>query len=124
MKIMLDPGHGGKDPGAVGQNGTRESDVALKIALKLRDKLRHNNIDVLMTRDTDTALGNTINADLDARSAMANSANTDYYISLHCNSANNRSARGIETYAIAPGGQAEKLANAVQRRLVIETEGR
>lgn len=121
LKICIDPGHGGRDPGAVGQGGLKEKDVVLKIALKLGRLLTKQNIDVDFTRTTDIALGNTLNDDLNLRSNIANKIKADYFISIHCNSSSNPRARGIETYALAPGGHAEKLARAVQRRLVIET---
>ena len=121
LKICIDPGHGGRDPGAVGQGGLKEKDVVLKIALKLGRLLTKQNIDVDFTRTTDIALGNTLDDDLNLRSNIANKIKADYFISIHCNSSSNPGARGIETYALAPGGHAEKLARAVQRRLVIET---
>ncbi len=121
MRIVIDPGHGGMDPGAVGPNGTRESDVNLDLALRVRDKLIFNNFEIFMTRDADVSLGRTLEQDLDARSNIANSVRADYFISIHCNSSYNKNAMGIESYALAPGGDGEKLANSIQGQLVEET---
>lgn len=121
FKICIDPGHGGNDPGAVGPSGLKEKDVVLKISLILRDILKAKGFIVECTRTEDVSLANTINEDLNARVNIANQLKSDYFISIHCNSSTNRTAHGVETYALAAGGQAEKLAQAVQRRLTIET---
>lgn len=118
MKICIDPGHGGYDPGAVGQNGLQEKDVALSIGLKLRDKLQAQGIGVIITRDWDTALGDNVNADLNNRAVIANQNNVDLFVSVHCNSAADSSAHGTETYAYTPGGQGEQLARAIQAELI------
>lgn len=121
MKIVLDPGHGGKDPGAIGPSGFKEKDVTLKIGLRLRDKLTNNGFTVLMTREKDVALGNTINADLNARSGMANNAKVDYFISIHCNSSANSAAHGIETFCYKFNSVGEKLAQKIQEQLISST---
>ena len=118
LKICIDPGHGGRDPGAIGSSGLRESDVTLSIGLKLREKLQLQGIQVVMTRERDTALGNTINADLNNRVQFANRNGSDYFISIHCNSSTNRSAHGTETYCYKFGGQGERLAKALQEKLI------
>ena len=92
-RIVVDPGHGGHDPGAVGHNGTREKDVVLAIGLKLRDILKEElGLDVIMTRSTDVFIP------LEERTAIANKFNADLFVSVHANAANNRNASGIETY--------------------------
>jgi len=92
-RIVVDPGHGGHDPGAVGPGGTQEKDVVLAIGLKLRDKLKEElGLDVVMTRSTDVFIP------LEERTAIANKVNADLFVSVHANAANNRSAAGIETY--------------------------
>ena len=117
MKICIDPGHGGFDPGAIGPSGLCESDVVLSIGLKLREKLKLQGINVVMTRDTDTALGKNINEDLNNRVAISNKNNADYFVSIHCNSAVNKKASGTETYCYKFGGQGERLAKAIQEKL-------
>jgi N-acetylmuramoyl-L-alanine amidase len=92
-KIVLDPGHGGKDPGAIGVGGTAEKDVVLSIAKKLASKLRTElGVKVILTRNDDRYIP------LEDRTALANSEDADLFISLHMNASPNAEARGIETY--------------------------
>lgn len=92
-KIVLDPGHGGKDPGAIGINGVAEKDVVLAVAKKLAKKLKAEmGIDVVLTRRDDTFIP------LEDRTAIANAEDADLFISLHVNASPNGKARGIETY--------------------------
>lgn len=92
-RIVVDPGHGGHDPGAVGPNGLQEKEVVLAIGLKLRDLLRDElGMDVVMTRSTDVFIP------LEERTAIANKVNADLFLSVHANAAANRNANGIETY--------------------------
>lgn len=92
-RIVLDPGHGGHDPGAVGASGLQEKDVVLSIGLRLRERLREElGLDVVMTRSTDIFIP------LEERTAIANKVNADLFISIHANAAPNRNAAGIETY--------------------------
>lgn len=120
MKICIDPGHGGADPGAVGPTGLREKDVSLAVAKQVADLLRPV-CSIVMTRTTDIRLGNTEKADLKARVAAAEKAKADYFLSIHCNAFTDRSAHGVETWAYAPGGQGEKLALKIQAELVKAT---
>jgi N-acetylmuramoyl-L-alanine amidase len=91
--IVIDPGHGGKDPGARGQRGTEEKDITLKVALKLRDLLsRQQGIRVLMTRDRDEFV------ELEDRTKFANGQEADLFVSIHVNSHPQRSVKGIEIY--------------------------
>lgn len=92
-RIVVDPGHGGHDPGAVGHSGLQEKDVVLDIGLKLRERLRDElGLDVVMTRSTDVFIP------LEERTAIANKVNADLFLSVHANAAANRNANGIETY--------------------------
>lgn len=92
-KIVIDPGHGGRDPGAVGVAGVAEKDIALAVARKLVARLKTEmGIDALLTRDDDRFVS------LEERTAMANKENADLFISLHVNASPNSDARGIETY--------------------------
>lgn len=92
-RIVLDPGHGGHDPGAVGANKLQEKDVVLAIGLKLRDLLKDKlGLDVVMTRSTDVFIP------LEERTAIANKVGADLFISIHANAALNRAASGMETY--------------------------
>lgn len=92
-RIVVDPGHGGHDPGAVGPSGLQEKEVVLAIGLKLRDLLRDElGLDVVMTRTSDVFIP------LEERTAIANKVNADLFLSVHANAAPNRNASGIETY--------------------------
>jgi len=91
--IVIDPGHGGKDPGARGQHGTEEKDITLKVALKLRDLLiQQRGIRVLMTRERDEFV------ELKDRAKFANGQEADLFVSIHVNSHPQRSMKGIEIY--------------------------
>jgi N-acetylmuramoyl-L-alanine amidase len=91
--IVIDPGHGGKDPGARGQRGTEEKDITLKVALKLRDLLsRQPGVRVLMTRERDQFI------ELEDRARFANGQEADLFVSIHVNSHPQRSVKGIEIY--------------------------
>jgi N-acetylmuramoyl-L-alanine amidase len=91
--IVIDPGHGGKDPGARGQRGTEEKDITLKVALKLRDLMsKQPGIRVLMTRDRDLFV------ELEDRARFANGQEADLFVSIHVNSHPQRSVKGIEIY--------------------------
>ena len=107
--VMLDPGHGGKDPGAVGPTGLQEKDVVLTIGRMVREKLsRDRQFDVEMTRDSDVFIP------LEERTAMANQGNADIFVSLHINSSRNRGARGISTYVLSRATDREALELAAR----------
>jgi N-acetylmuramoyl-L-alanine amidase len=91
--IVLDPGHGGKDPGAIGRNGIAEKDVTLHVALKLRELLgKRLGTQVLMTRDRNVFV------ELEDRAKFANSHGADLFVSIHVNSHPQRSTKGLEVY--------------------------
>jgi N-acetylmuramoyl-L-alanine amidase len=93
---MLDPGHGGKDPGAIGPTGLMEKDVVLALGRRVRDLLRRDeSFEVLMTRDRDVFIP------LEERTAMANEAKADIFVSLHINASRNGKAEGISTYVLS-----------------------
>ncbi len=94
--VVIDPGHGGKDPGAVGATGLKEKDVTLDVGLRLNQVLQKKNIKTVMTRSDDTFIA------LSDRTSIANKASGKLFISLHCNSAKQRKAKGMETYFLAP----------------------
>ena len=102
-RIVIDPGHGGKDPGAVGPTGLYEKDVNLTVSRLLRDNLQAKGYEVVMTRDTDVFV------DLLERSAIANKNKADLFISVHANASPRRSARGIETYYLSPTTDPETM---------------
>ncbi len=107
--VMIDPGHGGKDPGAVGPTGLQEKDVVLTIGRMVRERLsRYRQYDVGMTRDSDVFIP------LEERTAMANQSNADIFVSLHINSSRNRRARGISTYVLSRATDREALELAAR----------
>jgi N-acetylmuramoyl-L-alanine amidase len=90
--VIVDPGHGGSDPGAIGVGGLREKDVTLRLSAMLAVKLRAMGFRVVATRERDRFVS------LEERTAIAEASNGDVFISLHANSAPRRSVQGIETY--------------------------
>ena len=118
--IMLDPGHGGKDPGAVA-NGLREKDVNLRFAKLLGKKLKEKGFNVLYTRTTDKFIA------LEQRTAMANVKKADLFLSIHCNANRSRSIHGLETYSLnlAKSKDAVRIAareNAVDPRSISDLQ--
>jgi N-acetylmuramoyl-L-alanine amidase len=98
VRVMIDPGHGGKDPGATGPTGLKEKDVVLEIGRLVREKLsRFDEYDVRMTRDEDVFIP------LEERTAMANGARADLFVSLHINASRDRRAEGYSTYVLSRG---------------------
>jgi len=92
--IVVDPGHGGRDLGATGIGGLREKDVNLSIAKRLADRLRKLDFRVVLTRDRDQTL------DLEQRTAIAESAGGDVFISIHANASRHSATRGFEIYTL------------------------
>ncbi|SDS35456.1 N-acetylmuramoyl-L-alanine amidase family protein [Christiangramia echinicola] len=93
--IVVDPGHGGRDSGAIGVNGIQEKEVVLKLALhmqKLNQEVFQNKFEIYLTRYSDTLIS------LSDRSKIARSLKADFYISLHCNHSPVPDAKGIEVY--------------------------
>jgi N-acetylmuramoyl-L-alanine amidase len=92
-KIVIDPGHGGKDPGAIGKSGLREKNVTLRISKLLKKSLKKKTgAKVILTRTRDVYIP------LEERTAIANTNNADLFISIHVNASPKRKASGIETY--------------------------
>jgi len=94
-RIVLDPGHGGKDCGAIGVGGLKEKDIVLAVARQVAARLREKlGCEVIMTRDRDVFIP------LEERTAIANTKEGDLFISIHANAAPTRNVRGIETYIL------------------------
>lgn len=107
--IMIDPGHGGSDPGTVGRMGTKEKDITLDIARRLRDRLgKYRTYRVLMTRDED------VSVPLNKRVEMARSSGADLFLSIHLNYLPAKPINIIETYYFGPSGDAESRELAEQ----------
>lgn len=101
--IVLDPGHGGKDRGALGPTGLREKDVTLALCKLLRDRLEASGYSVKLTRDDDISLS------LSSRTGFANHAKADLFVSVHVNAVKTDNARGSETYYLSLDGDAEAV---------------
>jgi N-acetylmuramoyl-L-alanine amidase len=92
-RIVIDAGHGGHDSGTVGPGGIQEKEIVLDVALRLGKLLKQRlGADVIFTRDNDTFIP------LETRTAIANKAQADLFLSIHANSSSDSSARGVETY--------------------------
>jgi N-acetylmuramoyl-L-alanine amidase len=108
--VMLDPGHGGKDPGAIGMHDLREIDVILPIALQVAAILKKNGVATQLTRDGDYFVG------LNERVQISAQAGASIFVSIHANSIDNRpDVHGLETYYY---GMGEELANIVHDKII------
>lgn len=122
MTICLDPGHGGSDSGATAF-GAKESDLTLKIAQYCKEELAKYDVNVVMTRTTDTRLSEEAALDLKNRVEVAKKAGASYFISIHINSAANNAAKGAEVYYPNTSGNknlssnGQNLAKAIQKQL-------
>jgi len=91
-KVVIDAGHGGKDPGAIGRSGVQEKSITLDIAKRLKGLLESKGIDVVLTRASDKFVS------LNRRAEIANKSNADLFVSIHINSNKSRQPYGFETY--------------------------
>ena len=136
--IMIDPGHGKQDSGAVGKR-FKEKDLVLQISKRLKALLKAKGYRVVMTRTTD------LFPSLSQRTDMCNNLKPDLYLSIHCNSAATKTVTGIETFCLTPAGEASsstnkpeqkaqygnrndkgnaKLAYEIQRSLIVRTKAK
>lgn len=118
FKVVIDPGHGGPDPGAVGINGLRETDVVLDVALQVAQLLQSRGVQVVLTRTTE------VDVDLPPRVALANSSGADVFLSLHANalSMDRPDVNGIETFFFE-SAPSRALASAVQQQVLAVSPG-
>ena len=93
-RVIIDPGHGGHDTGAIGKSGTREKDITLAISQKLAEELKERGLEVILTREDDHYVR------LEDRAQFANESRGDLFISIHCNSAASAKLHGVETYTL------------------------
>lgn len=118
--IVIDAGHGGKDPGCIGKNGTKEKTVVLSVARKLRNKLNNAGFKTYLTRSDDTYLK------LADRAAIGERRKADLFISLHANANPSRAMKGFSVYTLsekASDEEAKKLAEAENAADKIGVEG-
>jgi N-acetylmuramoyl-L-alanine amidase len=121
-RVIIDPGHGGEDPGAIGPRGLKEKDVVLAVAKRLGKILRDKyHMEVIFTRDRDVFIP------LEERTAIANSKKGDLFISIHTNASRKKKTRGIETYFLnwTTNREAMKVAareNAISLKKMSEAQ--
>ena len=117
-KVIIDAGHGGKDPGAIGATGVKEKNIVLSIAKKAGAYIEQNfpDVEVIYTRDSDVFL------ELHERSTIANENDADLFISIHANSAGSKEAHGAETYVLGLHKTEANLEVAKRENAVIELE--
>jgi len=110
--VVIDPGHGGKDPGAIAVNGHYEKAVNLSVALKVAYLLRQKGMTVILTRDSDRFV------ELEERAAIANRRNADLFVSIHADSHSDRGVRGFTVYiARSASTSSSQAANKMVRAL-------
>jgi len=117
-RVVIDPGHGGPDPGAIGIDGLRETDVVLDVALQVAQLLQARGVQVLLTRTTE------VDVDLPPRVALANASGAQLFVSLHANalSLDRPDVNGIETFYFE-GGASSQLAQFMQDHLLAVSPG-
>lgn len=115
LKICIDPGHGGRDPGAVGQGGLQEKDVNLAVAKKVAKHLESMGYEAILTRSEDEYVS------LGARSKLANLHRVSVFVSIHCNAAGNRDAQGAETFHFPTSIEGKTLAELAHSELILYT---
>lgn len=122
LVIVIDPGHGGRDPGKVGINNAFEKDINLSIAFKLKCLLELNDIKVIMTREEDVGLysesdSNKKIADLNNRIKLIHSNNADLVVSIHQNSFTQENVKGAQVFYYSRSDQGKRLAEMIQAQL-------
>jgi len=116
MKIFIDPGHGGDNPGAIAASGLEEATVNLDVSLRLGDILTSRGYEVNYSRTTN------VNVSLAQRARLANLWGADYFVSIHCNSAVNTTYNGTESFYYRVGTVAQRFAETVNTALVRQIE--
>lgn len=119
--ITIDPGHGGSDSGAVGPNGYTEKEGAFAISQKVAFILNQSGAKVVMTRDSDVDVyGPNASArnELQARVDVGNNANSDIFVSIHCNAFVNPAANGTQTFYYGSSYQGQRLAQSIQEKMI------
>lgn len=114
--VVIDPGHGGKDPGAIGVGGLREKDVNLRLSRLLGDRLEKAGFDVVYTREKDRYLS------LEERTVIAEAAKGDLFVSVHANASTRRKTRGIEIYSLDENHERHSLEVAARENGVSRHE--
>lgn len=114
---VLDPGHGGFDSGAIGPNGTRESDIALAVAFQA-ERYLSSAVKVHLTRRDNKSLANDASIDLKERASIAQKARANCFVSIHCNKEKDNNNSGVVTYHNAGNEKGRYLAASIHNKLV------
>lgn len=124
--IIIDPGHGGKDPGKVGTTGSLEKDINLKIALYLKEILENQDMKVILTRETDTDLSTTTShrkiSDMKERLSLIQESNADLMVSIHQNSYTSPEVYGAQCFYHTDSTEGEQLASIIQNQIITSTK--
>ncbi len=120
-RVVLDPGHGGQDPGAIGRKGQKEKDVVLAVSAELKSLLVAGGLEVTMTRESDIAVP------LENRTVIANQQKADLFVSIHANANRNRKKKGVQTFYLnfSPDPQVNEVAaleNATSTKTIGEMQ--
>ena len=115
-KVVIDPGHGGSDPGAVGINGLRETDIVLEVSRSVSDFLTQKGVKTILTRNYERTL------DLQPRVTKANNSKSDAFVSIHANATRGKreDVNGLETYYYS-GNKGYSLAKNIQKQILISS---
>ncbi|WP_216902768.1 N-acetylmuramoyl-L-alanine amidase [Synechococcus sp. CCY 9618] len=118
FRVVIDPGHGGPDPGAVGIGGLRETDIVLDVGLQVAQLLQARGVQVLMTRTSE------VDVDLPPRVSLANNSNADVFVSIHANALSmaRPDVNGVETFYFQAGNSL-RLAQAIQSQIMAVSPG-
>ena len=118
FRVVIDPGHGGPDPGAVGIGGLRETDIVLDVGLQVAQLLQARGVQVLMTRTSE------VDVDLPPRVSLANSSNADVFVSIHANALSmaRPDVNGVETFYFQSGSSL-RLAQEIQSQIMAISPG-
>jgi N-acetylmuramoyl-L-alanine amidase len=115
-RIVIDPGHGGEDPGCIGRSGLKEKDIVLDVAKRLKNILESKEkMEVILTRESDIFIP------VENRTVVANQSQADLFISIHANASRNRNLRGVETFYLNLSQDSSVIETAVQENATSST---
>ncbi|MDD3050709.1 MAG: N-acetylmuramoyl-L-alanine amidase [Candidatus Cloacimonetes bacterium] len=117
-RVYLDPGHGGKDPGAIGYSGTYEKNIVMNITREVKKLLEQEGLEVILSRDTDEFVS------LKDRTEKGNQAKSQIFVSIHCNASKSKTAQGAEVYFLSTATTSEaRIVEALENSVVEKYEG-
>lgn len=127
VTIVIDPGHGGDDPGKVGINKSLEKDINLSISLQLKKMLVKSKIKVIMTRENDDGLYNDSDynkkiSDMRKRMDISNNNSADMFVSIHQNSYTSENVKGPQTFYYSKSDKGKLLAESIQKSILNSIE--